>query len=99
MLTKDKIILVYYIATGDLPIEHIEQYINEVMDAIMETVDNEDDSVLRYFIPIQNANSRVECINPKFVAPEEFENAVAALELAQDSLHQAIKEYSKGEFL
>ena len=61
MLNKDKLILVFYINIDGLS----NSYGTEYMEQIKKYLENSlDESILYYFIPIKNHESKVECLNP-----------------------------------
>lgn len=95
MLTKDKIILVYYIDMGKLPPSKVGEYIQTLGEQVKNGIPEDDDSIIQYVLPVRGENSRVECINPKFVTEEEYEYASTALALAQDRFNAAIESFNK----
>ena len=88
MLDKDKLILVFY-----LNVDHIHK--NEWWDYLQEAkhslASNLDDSVISYFIPVENENSKVDCINPKFIDEEEYKTSIEKFSKAQEKLEEFLK--------
>lgn len=86
-MSKDKLILVHYIDTGNLINTEIPTFIEKV---IKETTPNKDEH-LSYFIPIKG-ESRVECINPKLVGKDEYKIHLKRLEKAEKEFYKVIDE-------
>lgn len=73
----DKVILVFYIGVKDLSKEVAKQWMQKLSAQIQA-----DKDCKNYIIPIPNSNEiKVECINPKLVSQEEFNQA--SLKLSQ----------------
>jgi len=68
MENSNKLILVYYI--GVMHLDHID--IPEYMQKIRDRISIPDLNGHSIFIPVFTQDSRVECINPKYVTEEEL---------------------------
>ena len=90
---KDKIILVYYISIANIDDVDVNDYINDVTDALKI---DDDDSVFQLFVPTNESdNCRVECINPVLVSEEKYAEALQKLEEAKERMDKAIEELSE----
>jgi len=85
----DKIILIFYIDIGNLNKQRAEESLARISNMLSRDAENE--PILTFIIPIKNGDSRVECINPKLVSEEEYENAKEVLERNQKTLDAFIK--------
>jgi len=79
-------ILVMYIGVMGLEIDNIEGYVNQLSDRIVPKK-FEGDIIL---IPTQSADTRIECINPKYVTDEILiqEHTKLMNELKSHLIHQ-----------
>lgn len=67
----DKLILVFYIdIRGITFFEERNYYISEMSERISNLC--EDENVLHYVVPVKSEN-RVECLNPKLLSEQEYE--------------------------
>jgi len=64
----NKLILVYYISVMHLDYEDIPEYMQKIRDKI-NISDLNGHSI---FIPVLTQDSRVECINPKYITEEDL---------------------------
>jgi hypothetical protein len=85
---KNKTILIFYINIGNLNDDEIESYMINVADHLKE---KEDDSILSYFIPTRESETRVECVNPRIISYEENDVLVSKLEKIKNNLEEIIK--------
>ena len=61
-------ILVIYVGVASIRLEDIDTYINKVTDKIMpQTFEGE-----IIIIPIQSSDTKIECINPKYITDAEL---------------------------
>lgn len=61
-------ILVIYVGVAGIRLEDIDTYINKVTDKIMpQTFEGE-----IIIIPIQSSDTKIECINPKYITNAEL---------------------------
>ena len=61
-------ILVIYVGVSGIRLEDIDTYINKVMNKIMpQTFEGE-----IIIIPIQSSDTKIECINPKYITDAEL---------------------------
>jgi len=66
----DKKILVIYVGVATIPIDEIENFVNLLKGKIVPTT-FEGEII---FIPTQDSNTRIECINPKYITDVELIN-------------------------
>lgn len=88
----NKIILVHYVNVSKLSDNEIPEYFNNLVEHYKKYMD---DSILQYWIPILNGDSRIECLNPKLVTEQEFTNAYEYLNKAQAGFMDFINLYIK----
>lgn len=69
ILTKDSLIIVFYINVSDVDPQEMPVYMNDIKDNFAK---DKADDVVEIFIPIKNGDSRVECINPKAVSDNDM---------------------------
>ena len=55
-----------------------------------KTTPKDEDNIISFYIPIQNGETRVECINPKLVSKEDFSEAKKVLERNQEIVNEII---------
>jgi len=69
---EDKKILVFYVGIGDMKNEHIEEYMGKVKNIFFsaEFIAKVNAEVM--LLPIRDVNSRVECINPKYISDKDL---------------------------
>ncbi len=65
----DKLILVFYIDVGNISPSEVAEYIEGIRDNTRVGDINE---VVQFYIPVRDQETRVECINPKFVTDEDM---------------------------
>lgn len=90
----NKIILVHYIWLGNAAIEQVEDKFNKLKNNFQHL---EEDNIISYWIPIKEGDSRVECINPKLVSEEDFNQAKLALDKAQLKIDEIVKAWNNQE--
>ena len=90
----NKIILVHYIWLGNAAIEQVEDKFNKLKNNFQHL---EVDNIISYWIPIKEGDSRVECINPKLVSEEDFNQAKLALDKAQLKIDEIVKAWNNQE--
>jgi hypothetical protein len=79
-------LLVIYVGVGGINVEEISDYMQNVAAKIMpKTFDGE-----IIFIPISGFDSRIECINPKYITEQELidKNNKLLSELNEELKHQ-----------
>ena len=78
MLDKDKLILVMYVNIDNIDRSDVYAYMEELANQFRF-----DESVIRLIIPVENSESRVECLTPKIVdekLADEFMTEVKKIE-------------------
>lgn len=68
MSENNRLILVFYIDVSRVYEHDVPAYINEVATALNKN----DDGTDKYFIPVYEGGSRLECINPVMISEEEY---------------------------
>ena len=61
-------IICYYINVGNLSRAQAQ----EIMYNFMKDISSDDHDIIRYFIPIQNTDSYVKCLNYKLISEDNF---------------------------
>jgi hypothetical protein len=89
----DKIIIVHYVWVGNAAIEQVEK----TLDRLKNNFQHLEDNIISYWIPIKEGDSRVECINPKLVSEEDFNQAKLALDKAQIKIDEIVKAWNNQE--
>lgn len=89
----DKIIIVHYVWVGNAAIEQVEK----TLDRLKNNFQHLEDNIISYWIPIKEGDSRVECINPKLVSEEDFNQAKLALDKAQLKINEIVKAWNNQE--
>jgi hypothetical protein len=89
----DKIIIVHYVWVGNAAIEQVEK----TLDRLKNNFQHLEDNIISYWIPIKEGDSRVECINPKLVSEEDFNQAQLALDKAQIKIDEIVKAWNNQE--
>jgi hypothetical protein len=89
----DKIIIVHYVWVGNAAIEQVEK----TLDRLKNNFQHLEDNIISYWIPIKEGDSRVECINPKLVSEEDFNQAKLALDKAQLKIDEIVKAWNNQE--
>lgn len=87
ILDKDKLILVFYVGIGNMNDQDAKDYMQKIQNQIGEA----DESVIRYFIPIRDSESKVESINPTYIGKDEYDKVQKVLSEAQGSLESALE--------
>lgn len=90
---KDKIILVFYIGCASLNREDIPEFLNHITDSFRQHCD---DSVVTIFIPcIEEVGTRIECINPKLVNQDAYDEAMNAVEKFKSKTDEILETLKK----
>ena len=84
----DKLILVYYIDTRNLPYDTISEYISK----IMERIKLESPFIGEIIVLPVNSETRIECINPKYITENEL---IITHKLKMDKLHEILDNHIK----
>jgi hypothetical protein len=83
----DNLILVYYIGTALIPEDKIAPYVT----AILQKVKSESKIVGEIIvIPTKQIDTRIECINPKYITDEEL---IREHRLKMDELQEYLNHY------
>ena len=64
----NKLILVYYIGVKSIDDEDIPEYMNKVAKSI--SINSVECEII--FIPVMSYDTRIECINPKYITDNEL---------------------------
>lgn len=94
----DNLILVYYIGTAMIPQDKVEEYLKLIIDRVKSDSKIVGEMIV---IPTTQADTRIECINPKYITEPEL---IREHRLKMDELHEhlnhhinELKEYKKDE--
>ena|ERR1035437_5335687 len=85
----DKTIVVFYIAVANIEPYDRGEYMSRTQEAIIGKTSEEDsEKMIRYFIPILEGDSRVECINtPIYVSEKQiYDDMVKKIEEIDNKL-------------
>jgi hypothetical protein len=81
-------ILVVYVGIAGIRSEDIDNYVHKVVSKIIPTTFEGEIIV----IPIQDVNTRIECINPKYITePELIQQHTKQMKELQEALLEQIK--------
>ena len=83
----EKIILVHYINIGNMDYNDVNKFMEEVA---VKFSPKEEDNIICYWIPVNNGETRVECINPKLVSEEDYSEAKKVLDRNQEIVNEII---------
>lgn len=83
----EKIILVHYINIGNMDYSDIDKFMEEIT---VKFSPKEEDNIISYWIPVNNGETRVECINPKLVSEEDYSEAKKVLDRNQEIVNEII---------
>ncbi len=87
----NKIILVHYIRVGNSSAPKVDEILSRVRKHLVPA----DEDIISYVIPVKDEESRVECINPRFVTEEEYESARRSLDKAQKALDEVLEKLNR----
>lgn len=85
----DKLILVYYIGVGLIDDDDISQYVNEIINKIKSESDIVGEMII---IPTKDIDSRIECINPKYITDSDL---IREHRIKMDILHEHLADNIK----
>ena len=81
-------ILVVYVGIVGIRSEDIDTFVHKVVSIIVPTT-FEGEIIM---IPTQQFDTRIECINPKYITePELFQEHTKLMKELQDALHEQLK--------
>jgi hypothetical protein len=85
-MDKESKIFVFYVAVGNMDSKDVEEYMHRVHKKFFndDFVKNHEGSQL-ILLPIRGTDSRIECINPKYITDEAL---VREHRLKMDELHE-----------
>jgi hypothetical protein len=84
----EKIILAHYINVGNMS----PQKVAETMDDIRKAITPHDDQLVHFLYPVRDQETRIECINPKLVSEEDYQQARRVLEKNQAIVTRLLSE-------
>jgi hypothetical protein len=85
----EKLILAIYVHVGNMSPADIAEH----MDRMMGSLNNKDENILHYVIPIQEGNSRIECLNPKLVLEKDYDKIQEIIENNQKIVDEFLNKY------
>lgn len=95
-MLKDKIILVFYLDTTDIPRGDENEYIKNASEALNYL---KDDSVMLVIVPVEGQETRLECINPVLLNEEQYaqvQEKIDGFQKALDEFAEQAKEKKNG---
>ena len=95
MLDKDKLILVFYINVADIDRADVIEYLNDARKGLADFLD---ESILSYFIPVEEEESHLECINPVKLEGTEYEEALKKLDEANKKFSEVLEILTNNNF-
>lgn len=66
-INKDQLILVNYINVGNIDAKDIQRLIADIANSTADMFDN---TVAVLHVPVTDSESRIECINPKYIVQD-----------------------------
>jgi len=82
----EKIILVHYVNIGNIDNDKV----SEIMEDIVEKCQTKEQDIISYWIPIKDGDTRIECINPKLISEEDFNECKKILDRNQKIVNDII---------
>lgn len=86
----EKIILVFYLKIGNMSEENAVSIIEKFRLEL-----EREENIIYYIIPIRDGETKVECINPKLVSEEDYQQAKKVLENNQKVVNEIVESYQK----
>lgn len=83
----NKIILVHYINIGGLSRQTAETRIMSYMEHSLP----KEDSIINYIVPIENSDSRIECLNPRLLSELDYQEIQKVIDKNNISLNNLLK--------
>lgn len=74
----EKIILVHYIDTTDMSSEQVRNNFKRYSEVLSDG--NKDGLLINFILPTTNSGHRIECINPKLISGDEYNEILKVLE-------------------
>lgn len=90
MKKEAPVIIVHYINVHELPNIKRSQMLYEIKSVIEKNSENYN-GIMNIIMPVQSGESRVECINPRYMDEEEFENIHHMAEVFKGILDEKLK--------
>ena len=82
----EKIILVFYVYVGGMDYHQVSEYIDGIKKSL--TVDDE---IINYIVPIKTGETRIECLTPKLISENDFEDVKTILDRNQQLIDEFLK--------
>lgn len=83
----DKLILVFYINVSLTDMEGKNNFMEHTSMINNILVD---EGIIYFILPIENGETRIECLNPKLLTEQEYSETKNTLEKIQEKLHALI---------
>lgn len=84
----EKIILAHYINVGNKS----PMKVAEIMQEIRAVLQKDEDGIIHFLYPVTDQETRVDCINPKLVSEEDYQQAKNVLEKNQSIITRLLSE-------
>ena len=91
-MLKDKIFLVFYLDTTDIPRGDEGEYILSISERLEYL---KDDSVMLVIVPVEGQETRLECINPVLLNEEQYVQVQKKIERCNDALSEFFKKINE----
>lgn len=88
---SDRKILVFYIGIGNMPDDEVGNYVTKVQQRFLtvEFINRVDSEII--LLPVRDTDSRIECINPKFITKKALvEQHEAQMKELNDTMNQVL---------
>ena len=85
MLNKDKLLIVVYYNVDKFQEFEVPSALDAASHAFETTNDG---SLMVVIVPVRNTETKIECINPRLVTEEEYENAKKACEKIKEIVNK-----------
>jgi len=90
----EKLIIVYYISVGN----RTPQAAREIISSFIANCSLvKDENLHNVFVPIREGDTKVECINPRFLPEEDFQKYKSQLEECEEKVKEFLDKGIKFE--
>jgi hypothetical protein len=83
----EKIILAHYINMGNRSPMKVAEMIQEIRAVLKD-----DDEIIHFLYPVTNQETKIECLNPKLMSEEDYQQAKNVLEKNQAIITRLLSE-------
>ena len=86
-MLKDKIFLVLYLDTAEIPQDFEGEYIKNISERLEHL---KDDSVMLVIVPVEGQETRLECINPVLLTEAQYVQIQKKIEKFNDAISEIL---------